>query len=263
MIVNEKLEDIKVKLFKKPIFVIPDETTINIIHFTNILIGDLNYPNQTYLVDVLHTRDSVDSSYITRSIDDVVLKLNINRLDFKLLISDAASYMKKAGTMLTSLFPNLIHVTCIVHLFHNVCLLIKNTYVNIDNFIASTKASTIKNRNRRNMFNVIGTPLQPVVTRWGSWSKAAVYYSDNFHDIKEIINSFEGTGLLAEKNKEVVNNNLVLNELLELRGNYNSLINIMDDIEEKKYNIAEIYNLVSSLSFNNDPMVLRFIYLND
>ena len=95
-------------------------------------------------MDVLHTRGSVDSSYITRYIDDVVLKLNINRLDFKLLIYDAASYMKKAGTMLTPLFPNLIHVTCIAHLFHNVCLLIKNTYVNIDNLIASTKASTIK-----------------------------------------------------------------------------------------------------------------------
>ena len=117
MIANKKkLEGTKIKLFKKSIFIIPGESTINNIHFTNILIGDLNYPNQTYLVDVLHTRDSVDSSYITRSTDDVVLKLNINTLDFKLLISHSASYMKKAGTMITPLFPNLIHVTCIAHL---------------------------------------------------------------------------------------------------------------------------------------------------
>ena len=40
-------------------------------------------------------RVSVDSSYITRSIYDVVLKININIPDFKLLISDAASYIKK------------------------------------------------------------------------------------------------------------------------------------------------------------------------
>lgn len=66
--------------FKKTIFVIPDKTTINNILFTSILIGDWNYPNQIYLVDVSHTRGSVDS-FILLDIYDAVLKINSNRLD--------------------------------------------------------------------------------------------------------------------------------------------------------------------------------------
>lgn len=72
--------------------------------------------------------------------------MNINKHDLKFLIYDPDSYMEKSGKMSTQLSPNLIYVASIAYLFHNVCLLIKNTYVNIYNIITSTKTSTIKNQ---------------------------------------------------------------------------------------------------------------------
>ena len=37
----------------------------------------------------------------------------------------------------------------------------------------------MKNKNRRNKFNEIGTPPQPVPTRWGTRLNAAEYYAKN------------------------------------------------------------------------------------
>ena len=62
----------------------------------------------------------------------------------------------------------------------------------VDNLIARVKAVTVQNQNRRERFASIGTPPQPVLTRWGIWLEAADYYSQNFVQVKKIVNSFEG-----------------------------------------------------------------------
>ena len=62
----------------------------------------------------------------------------------------------------------------------------------------------MKNKDRRPKFSTINNPPQPVVTRWGSWLKAAKYYAKNFSQVCEIVNAFEGTGLLVVKAKEAV-----------------------------------------------------------
>ena len=62
----------------------------------------------------------------------------------------------------------------------------------------------VKNKDRRAKFSTINSLPQPVVTRWGSWLKAAEYYSKNFPQVCEIVNAFEGTGQLVVKAKEAV-----------------------------------------------------------
>ena len=185
--------------------------------------------------------------------------MGILRHNFKLLISDAASYTQKAGIMLIHLLTNLIHITCIAHIFHNVCLLIKNSYPNVDKLIATTKTSTLKHKSQREQFQLVGYPPQPVVIRRGSWLKAAIYYSDNFHTIKNIINEFEGSGLLVKNNQIAVNNNLVFNELMEKGNSYINIIDIVENIEKKAYNVEEMYNLIHSLSFKMILSMQRII----
>ena len=63
----------------------------------------------------------------------------------------------------------------------------------------------MKNKNQRNKFNEIDTPPQPVLTRWCTWLNAAEYYAKNLVKVREIVNAFEGDGILVSNAKAAVN----------------------------------------------------------
>ena len=51
-------------------------------------------------------------------------------------------------------------------------------FKNIDKVIATIKAATIKNKDRKKDFHDAGLPSPPdaVITRWATWLGAALYY---------------------------------------------------------------------------------------
>ena len=102
----------------------------------------------------------------TVKIDDALKKLDIQRYNFVLLLSDVARYMIACTTALRLLYPWLFHITCMVHLLHNCTEKVCSHFQQVDNLIAKVKMVTMKNKNWHNKFNEIGTPLQPVLTRW-------------------------------------------------------------------------------------------------
>ena len=83
------------------------------------------------------------------------------------------------------------------------------TDVDVNNLIARVKAVIVKNKTRRALFTEIGSPPEPIVTRWGKWIASAEYYAENIVQVKEIVNSFSANGILVQKAKEAVNNETV------------------------------------------------------
>ncbi|KAF7689070.1 hypothetical protein CDIK_2910 [Cucumispora dikerogammari] len=104
------------------------------------------------------------------------------------MISDAASYIKKKKVVPGPLFPNIRHLTCIAHLFHNCAMQIKSFYKDVDYLISLIKSLTFKNNTRKQMFISVSTLPDPVVTSWGTWLEAAFYYAKHFVKIKHIVN---------------------------------------------------------------------------
>ena len=140
------------------IFIQYDEAEISNSKFTNILIGKIDQPDKSYLIDTIFLNTNIDSSIVVRHIDDLLKKIGIQRENFVLLISDAAKYMVTAGKTLKILFPNLFHVTCIAHFLHNCALRIhKKHFPKIDNLISKVKAATIKNKTRQRLFSHIAS----------------------------------------------------------------------------------------------------------
>ena len=86
--------------------------------------------------------------------------------------------MSSAGKTLKELYPFLLHVTCVAHLLHNCAMRVRAYFKNIDEVIATTKAATIKNKDRKKDFHDAGlpSPPDPVITRWATWLRAALYY---------------------------------------------------------------------------------------
>ena len=107
--------------------------------------------------------------------------------------------MIAVGITLKSLYPKLFHVMCVaLHLLHNCAMKI---FQDVDQLIAKVKALTIKNKTIQAKFFAIGYPPLPVLTRWGSWLNAALYYAKNLPEVKAIVESFVSSEILVTQAK--------------------------------------------------------------
>ena len=84
-----------------------------------------------------------------------------------------------------------------------------------------------------------------IVTRWGTWLKAADYYADNLIEVKKIVNEFEGDGILVKRAKEAVNDAGIAASLLKIKRDYSQLPKIIQKIESPKFTIAEAHTAIS------------------
>ena len=73
--------------------------------------------------------------------------------------------------------------------------------------MATKKAATIKNKDRKNDFREVGLPLPlfPMITRWATWLRAALHYSENLPALRTIVNNWTDEGLLVSRGKESIN----------------------------------------------------------
>ena len=145
---------INVTFLDETIFMVIDESEISKTKYLNVLVGDTAAPEKTYFVDC-RVVQSVNQAVIAAKVDDKLRNLGVQRNNFLLLLSDAASYMTAC----------LFHVTCTAHLLHNCAEKVRSYYADVDNLIARTKAATVKNKSCRTLFEKIGSPPEPVVTR--------------------------------------------------------------------------------------------------
>jgi hypothetical protein len=82
-------------------------------------------------------------------------------------------------------------VTCLAHALHRVAEKIRELFPNVDRLIAKTKAVFVKAPYRVHRFRELqpDIPLvpKPVLTRWGTWIDAAIYYWQHFQAIKAVL----------------------------------------------------------------------------
>ena len=197
---EDELKRIRNAVHDKQIFVIVDESTFvwhAIVEYFN---GKPWYTIRQLLVqyDCQPLKCAPNSNIIAQAVDDAVRNLGgINKSFFCLLLSDAAKFMIAAGITLKSLYPKLFHVTCVAHLWHNCAMKIKSHFEDVDQLIPKVKAVTTKSNTRQTKFSAIGYPLQPVPTRWESWLNAVLYYVKHLPEVKAIVESFVGCGILV------------------------------------------------------------------
>ena len=155
----------------------------------------------------LYSGSNVNSSIILHTVDDILRQLEIKRENFSLFLTDAARYMSLAGKTLKEFYSSLMHVTCVAHLLHNCAVRVRAHFKNIDKIIATIKAATIKNKDRKKDFHDAGLPStpDPVITRWATWLRAALYYSENFPAVRTIVNNWTSAGLLVSRAKDAIN----------------------------------------------------------
>ena len=146
-----------------------DEVEVAKRKYINVLVGSLDTPNDTFLIDCLplESGNNVNSSIILHTVDDILQQLETRRENFALLLTDAARYMSLAGKTLKELNTFLMPVTCNAHLLHNCAMRVRAYFKNIDEVVATIKATTNINKDCKNDFHEASLPSPPdlVITK--------------------------------------------------------------------------------------------------
>ena len=257
---SQKEKQIQELLRDEKIFLIVDEAEIAKQKYISVLVGGLDAPNQTFLVDChpLDSGSNVNSSIILHTVDDILRQLEIKRENFLLFLTDAARYMSLAGKTLKELYPSLMHVTCVAHSLHNCAMRVRAHFKNIDQIIATIKAATIKNKDRKKDFHDVGlpSPPDPVITRWATWLRAALYYSENLSAVRTIVNNWTSAGLLVSRAKDAINVEDLVPDLVKI-NQYRTLAANVEFLEGSACTITEAYGLLKNMQFDDDPCAIK------
>ena len=257
---SQKEEQVQELLRDKKIFLIVDEAEVAKEKYISVLVGSLDAPNQTFLVNC-HPFDSgrnVNGSIILHTVDDMLRQLEIKRENFSLFLTDAARYMSSAGKTLKELYPSLMHVTCVAHLLHNCAMCVRAHFRNIDEIIATIKAATIKNKDRKKDFHDAGlpSPPDPVITRWATWLRAALYYGENLPAVRTIVNNWTSAGLLVSRAKDAINMEGLVSDLVKI-NQYRTLAANVEFLEGSACTITKAYRLLKNMQFDHDPCAIK------
>ena len=256
----QKEEQIQELLRNKKIFLIVDEAEVAKQKYISVLVGSLDAPNQTFLVNchLLDSGRNVNSSIILHTMDDILRQFEIKRENFSWFLTHAARYMSSAGKTLKELYPSLMHVTCVAHLLHNCAMRVRAHFKNIDEVIATIKAATIKNKDRKKDFHDAGlpSPPDPVITRWATWLRAALYYSENLPAVRTIVNNWTSADLLVSRAKDAINVEGLVSDLVKT-NQYRTLAANVEFLEGSACTITKAYGLLKNMQFDDDPCAIK------
>ena len=156
-----------------------------------------------------------------------------------------------------------MHVTCVAHLLHNCAMRVRAHFKNIDKVIATIKAATIKNKDRKKDFHDAGlpSPPNPVITRWATWLRAALYYSENLSAVRTIVNNWTSACLLVSRAKDAINVKGFVSDLVKI-NQYRNLAADVEFLEGSACTITKAYGLLKNMLFDDDPCAIKD-YINE
>jgi len=144
------------------------------------------------------------------------------------------------------------HVTCLAHSLHRVAEEIRKQFPEIDAFISNVKKIFLKCPSRvlkfKEMAPGIPMPPQPILTRWGTWLSAAIYYCENYQLIKSVVMGFDKEDAVAIENAQKLlnDNNLELN-LTFIKANYGNLAKYITTLETSGLSLADAINIIAQV----------------
>lgn len=244
---QDALHEIRAELKDQPIWISADETTDTEGRFIlNVVAGRLSdaSPGKAYLVQSM-VLEKTNAETVSRAVNDVVTKvIQVEPERVLLLLSDAAAYMLKCGMQLKVFYPNMIHVTCLAHALHRVCEAIRILFPKVNTLISSTKKVFLKAPSRvlawKNANSDIPLPPDPVITRWGTWLNAAIYYANNLSAVRKVVFSFDpnDAGSIYECQDTLEDDELKSN-LAYIAANLKFLPGTIECLERKNASLAD------------------------
>lgn len=195
LLYDETIQKVRVHIANHYVYIIVDETTdARGKYVANLIIGALTPEKEgkPYLIASVElevtnaasicsfTNDALIQFYKGESFSDKVL----------LFVSDAAPYMIRAGKNLKAFYRNMIHVTCLAHGLHRLCEKVRECFDDVNKLISWARKIFLKSPARISLYKEkmkCELPPDVVITRWGTWIKAASFFAVHLPNFAEVI----------------------------------------------------------------------------
>jgi len=218
----------------------------------NIIVGKLTDDYNTSHLLASKVLEKCNNSTIARFVNEslhILWPNGIKEERVLIMYSDAAPYMLKAARALQIFYPSLLHFTCMAHGFHRIAEHIRSMSAEVDRIISTVKKVFLKSPLRVEAYkNACNLPLppQPVLTRWGTWLNAALFYADNFSTIKEIIDSFDNKdSSYIKAAQEAMSENNVIAKLAYIKTHFSNLPEVIKKLEGSGTPLVDSFQIIS------------------
>ena len=151
-----------------------------------------------------------------------------------------------------------MHINCVAHLLHNCTMPVRAHFKNVDGVITTIKAATIKNKDRKKDFCDAGMPSSrdSVITRWATWLRIALYYSENLPGVLTIVNNWTSAGFLVSRAKDTINVEGLLPDLVEI-NHCRTLAARVEFLEGSACTITEASGVLKNMQSDDDPCTIK------
>ena len=255
---NEVIENMKKVIGNNDIFVMSDSTPMKGFNVENVIIGVLSTaPTRPILIQCNITKESMTGEHISNIISNSLDKFFIDDANYhhrvRFFLSDQAKSMIKCGEFLKEKYKNMMHLSCVVHALHNVCVTIINSTFHIKPFVYLMNSILSNNIKHFSYFKeIFGKPIPtPVMTRFGSFLHVSYFYYENFLKLEPFLRKVLLNKKPADKaayyisiEKLLINNfNNLYNELKDLYK-YQFITNYINDLETKNIQLIKQIEIV-------------------
>lgn len=234
-----------------------DETTdVEGRYIANIVVGAMD-PNEFSCPHLLASRElqSTNHATISRLVNEAMGILwpdCVHHERVLLLLSDAAPYMVKAGKALKVFYPNLVHVTCLAHALHRVAESIRDASTITNSLVSNVRKIFVKAPTRVQLYKErypdIRLPPEPILTRWGTWLDAAMFYAEHFEKIKSVVMDLDPSEALAiRKAQATLQDPALPAELAYLKVHFGQLGHAITSLEKRELAMGAALDIVSKI----------------
>lgn len=252
-IFNDCTERMRAELMDGYLYIEVDETTdARGCYIANLIVGKLDpqCTKRPFLV-ACQQLEKTNSETISKFVNDGLKRL-LRDYYFEdkilLLLTDAAKYMVKAAEILKIFYTKMVHVTCIVHGLNRIAEQVRELCPNVNTLVNNGKKVFLKAPNRVEMYRqeMEGPlPPSPVLTRWGTWLEAAVFYSDNYVQFKRVVEKLrEADAVSIPKVKAAMCCPKVVRELAFIKTYASYLPAAMKKLEGRNLSLAEQFEVL-------------------
>jgi hypothetical protein len=124
-----------------------------------------------------------------------------------------------------------------------VCRKIQENFSNLNQFIASMKKCLLNSKSKEVLYKEVTglrLPPVPVITRWNTWLETALFYRENFNQIKEFIESIKSDSKneSTKQIKRLVKEDKFIQELLEIKD-YGFLMDSITKLQNPRLRLSE------------------------
>ncbi|XP_068898406.1 uncharacterized protein [Tenebrio molitor] len=254
---KDTIDRIRNELDPFNIWVSVDETTDALGRYVaNCLVGKLSEdePGKSYLLaskQLERTNHETIARFVNQSLE-ILWSTRVFAEKFLLFVTDGAPYMIKSGRHLKVFYPKIVHVTCLAHALNLVAEKIRYQYEDVDNLISNVKKIFVKAPLRVEMYKEklkeMPLPPQPILTRWGTWLQAAMFYSEHFNSIKEVVMSFDGSSAVAiQKAQSIMKKPGIKNQLIYVRSNFKIICESITQLEKNGLPLTDSIKIVENV----------------